>query len=249
MTIPKFILLFLMIASSLFAAPSDNEILSVLKEYLILNNPNILDDMLPGERRERIEEFNADYRELSENLGKEEVFYFMRLSRAENPSPFVRDSAILRVPIEYLEHYEEYEDGEKRRIGEFIWEHKQKGVLRLRHLRRVENPTVIQFLKEQYDVEGGPGTGRGYEIKKMLDEINLPDPSGESAAGRGGRESVVVLDREAGQSDFVAGREESREVVQQKSRRRSLWIAGGLFLLVGLGLVLGCGKVFRSSRG
>ena len=238
-----------MIVSSLFAAPSENEILSVLEEYLILNNPNILDDLLPEERRERVEEFNADYRELSENLGKKEVFYFMRLSRVGNPSPFVRDSAILRVPIEYLEHYEEYEDGEKLQIGEFIWQHKKEGILRLRHLRRVENPTVIKFLKEQYDVEGGPGTGRGYEIKKILDEINFLDPSEKFAAGKVGREPVVVPDREVGQSAFVSEREESQEVAQEKSSRRLLWIAGGLFLLVGLSFVFGCGKIFRSSSG
>jgi len=245
-SVSKPVLAFLMIISSLCAAPSENEILSVLEEYLVLNNPNVLDDLLPKERRERVEEFNTGYRKLSDDLGKEEVFYFIRLSRVENVTPFVHDSAVLRVPIEYLEHYEEYDDKEKRQIGEFIWEHKQAGNLRLRHLRRVENPSVVKYLEDQYEVEGGPRTGRGYEIKKMLDEIYTRDHSEDSAARKLEQKPVAVVAPEPNQSEVIAKPEESQQVLEEGQRHRVtskesswwLWIAGVLVLFLGLGFVL-----------
>ncbi|MFP4352386.1 MAG: hypothetical protein ACLFTU_06065 [Puniceicoccaceae bacterium] len=252
-TIWKCLVTFFMITCSLCADPSENEIVSVLEKYIILNNPNVLDDMLPEERRERVEEFNKYYRELSGYLGKEEVFYFMRLSKLENVTAFVHDSAVLRVPIEYLEHYEEYNDEEKRQIGEFIWTHKQAGDLRLRHLRRIENPEVIEYLEEQYKAEGGPGTGRGYKIRKMLDEIYERSHSDDPEVEKVEQKTGAVAAEEPEQLESAVKPEESKQVSKENQLHedtsngsRWLWILAGLVLLSALGFVLSRRK--KSSR-
>jgi len=169
----------LFFGSTLFASPSDSEILRTIKEYLILNDPNILDDLLPDERRERTEKFNNDFREFSETLGKKEVFYYIKLARSDNLTSHVKPHAILHVPYKYLQHFESLTGDERRLIGEFIWEQKLEGNLRLRHLRKVNIPPVAKFLQEQYEIEGGPGTGRGYQIKKILDELAALNKSAE----------------------------------------------------------------------
>ena len=238
----KYIFILTILVGYAYSSPSESEILSTLQEYIEANNPNVYDDMSAEELAE-VRKINSKYREFSELMGKEETFYFMKLSDSIQQPHVVSGSFVLHVPINYLKHYDEYDDDEKRMIGEFIWEHYQKGDLGIEHLRKVNMPNVVRYLEDELGEEGGPSTGRGYKIKRILDEMYTLAGS-EAAARDDLKPNIDSTIKESASPELtieepaeVATSDPSEESTEQSSNWW-LWLIGAIVIVGGLGLVL-----------
>jgi len=229
-----YIIFFLVLTSFLYSLPQEKEILSIIQEYVKINNPNIIDDMLPHELDE-VRSFNVRYQEISNALGKEEVFYFMKLSDSSEKTNFSYSSFVLHVPIKYIEYFDEYDNQEKDMIGQFIWKHKQTGDLDIEHLRKVNLPQVVEYLEAQFREEGGTYTGRGYKIRKILDELQTLSVSGSPFSDDSEANATLAVNESSSKikSANINTTKPAEEPIE-KSSNWWLWLIGAVVVIGGV---------------